>query len=104
MQAQTNFVDLTPVVSVPEASPDQRAQIDVNLTGARQVGTVIAGDHAFRVLALDEFGAWETFADDFTGNVDTRPAPVMPRIVNNPSWQRSRLGSIHVTNINVPAT
>jgi hypothetical protein len=89
-----DFVDLEPVVSAPPPA-NQSTSIDVNLTAMRQSGTLRqGGNHDFRVCVQDEFGTWDTFADDFTGN--TGP------VGNTRAWQRDRLHSIHNTAINVP--
>ncbi|NOZ30057.1 MAG: hypothetical protein GXP39_18660, partial [Chloroflexi bacterium] len=94
-----DFVDLDPIVEVPEGDANQRATIDVNLTAARQAAVLSSsGPHDFRVRARDEFGAWDTFADDFTGNTDTHGTGV----TSNDTWQRNRLHSIHGAAIHVP--
>ncbi len=84
----SNFVDLEPVVLVTHAN--QRETIDVSLTAARQSGVLASpGAYDFRVVARDEFGAWDTFADDFTGNT-----PGATGVTNNDTWRRARLSSI----------
>ncbi len=93
----TTFVNVGPVVEVPSASADQRAQVDVDLILERLAGVLAqGGNHDFRVQARDEFEAWDTFADDFTGNGGA--------IANsNDAWQRNRLHSIHSAAIAAPA-
>src|SRR5512139_2270681 len=88
------FVDLDPVVEVTRA--DQKAEVVVNITQARQSGALTAsGACDLRILARDEFGAWDTFADDFTGNGAAA-------VTNNDQWQRNRLGSVRDGPGNVP--
>jgi hypothetical protein len=48
-------------------------------------------------VARDEFSAWDTFADDFTGNTAGATG-----VTNNNTWQRTRLGSILAAPIAVP--
>jgi hypothetical protein len=91
-----NYVDLAQIVRVTHAN--QHETIDVNLTAARQTGAVLTtGAHDVRVVACDEFGAWDTFADDMTNN-----APEGTGVTNNNSWQRTRLNSIATGTIPVP--
>ncbi|MBI5015285.1 MAG: S8 family serine peptidase [Deltaproteobacteria bacterium] len=91
---QPAFVDLDPVVEVTR--PDQKAEVVVNVTQARQSGVLAsAGACDLRVLARDEFGAWDTFADDFTGNAAAA-------VTTNDQWQRDRLGSVRAGPGNVP--
>jgi hypothetical protein len=86
------FVELDPVV---DAAADQKAQVDVNFTAARQTNLLPgAGSYHLRVQARDEFGAWDTFAEDFTGNAGTYDT--------NDKWQRDRLGSLRGAAVNVP--
>jgi len=50
---------------------DQRATLDIDISLARTDGLVASGNTDLRVIAIDEFGARDSFADDFTGNADT---------------------------------
>lgn len=93
-----NFIDLEPVVLVPIANVTQIVTIDVNFTAARESGLLTsAGAYNMRVAARDEFEAWDTFADNFTGNTAGTT-----RVTDNDTWQRVRLGSILAAPIVVP--
>lgn len=84
-QGTGNFVELDTVTVVTNAN--QRETINVNFTEARQTAIVQAGNFDFRVRAMDEFNAWDTFTDNFTGNND-------PNANSNDMWQRDRTRSI----------
>jgi serine protease AprX len=91
-----NFIDLLPVVRVTHAN--QHETIDVSLTAARQSGALPAGGaHNIRVVACDEFGAWDTFKDDLTNNT-----PETTHVTDNLTWQRTRLHSIAAGTVPVP--
>lgn len=91
-----NFVNLEPVVVV--TADNQSATIDVDFTAARKANVLLtAGNYDIRVVARDEFSAWDTFADDFTGNTAGGTG-----VTNNNTWQRTRLNSILAAPIAVP--
>jgi hypothetical protein len=78
----TNLLVLDPVVAA--AAADQRATIDVDIAEARETGAIeAAGPHSWRVQAQDEFGAWDSFADDF----GAAPANAAPHTTSD-LWQR----------------
>jgi hypothetical protein len=80
----TAFVDLEQTVQVTHAN--QHEQLDAETGEALETGAVpTAGRYAWRVRAQDEFGTWDTFADDFTGNA----APTN----TNDLWQQNILHS-----------
>jgi hypothetical protein len=65
---------------------NQHEQLDAETGEALETGAVpTAGRYAWRVRAQDEFGTWDTFADDFTGNA----APTN----TNDLWQQNILHS-----------
>lgn len=84
----TNFVELDTFTSVTAAN--QRETVVVNLTEARQTGVLAGGGipHDFRVRAMDEFDAWDTFADNLLANSDTPPNT---GVIDNDTWLRNRL-------------
>ena len=73
---------LDPVV--PVVAANQQAVVDVNIAEARETGAIeTAGPHSWRAQAQDEFGAWDSFADDF----GAAPANVAPNTTSD-LWQR----------------
>jgi subtilisin family serine protease len=71
--APTGTIHFVLLDSFINANPaDQRATLDIDISLARTDGLVASGNtYDLRVIAIDEFGARDSFADDFTGNADT---------------------------------
>jgi hypothetical protein len=80
------FAETDQFVNVTHAN--QNETLDLNTVQARETGALdTAGTYDWRVVARDEFGAWDSFADDFTGNGGATAT-------SNDQWQRDRLHSM----------
>ena len=98
--ARTGTTDFLLLDSFIDAAVlDQRATLDIDIGLARNNGLVSTGNsYDLRVVATDEFGGRDSFADDFTGNADTGGHGA----TSSATWLGARLATIQAGPNAVP--